>query len=170
MTRPGPIGEIKPRKMTWDDASVGFQCSKPEFAEYFAVQAMYDQTHQIGQPYVFAQDGQIVGYVVLSMDRLDMKKEVLGIDAFGNIPALLIGHLATDARYERRCVGSTMVEWSIAYARRLSRIVGCRVAAVNSELDVVEFYEKLGFKEISKNYTMQNDRGTVDMYIDIKEA
>lgn len=170
MTRPGPVGKINPRRMTWDDASAGFQCSKPEFAEYFAVQAMYDQTHQIGQPYVFDHEGLIVGYLVLAMDRLDMNKEILGIDAFGNIPALLIGHLATDARHERRGVGSAMVEWSIAHARRLSYIVGCRVVAVNSELDVVGFYEKLGFKKISKGYIIPDDRSTVDMYIDVKKV
>lgn len=154
--------------MTPDDASAGFRCSKPEFAEYFSVQAVYDQMHQIGQPYVFERSGRIVGYVVLSMDRLDMEKEVLGIDAFGNIPALLIGHLATDERDERRGVGSAMVEWSIAYARRLSSAVGCRVVGVNSEPDVVEFYAKLGFREIPRDDVMPN-QNAVDMYIDVKK-
>ena len=44
---------------------------------------------------------------------VDEKKKHLGIDAFGNIHALLIGHLATDMRYERRGVGRAMANWSI---------------------------------------------------------
>ena len=167
MTKGAFLGKIGIRRMNADDTIRKFRCSKPEFEEYLAVHALYDQTHQVGQPYVFEHEGRIVGYIVLSMDRLDERKEVLGIDTFGNIPALLVGRLATDARYERRGVGRSMMEWAVANASLLSRIVGCRVVLVNSEPDVVGFYEKLKFKKITRQ---DGGSDTVDMYLDIKDV
>ena len=167
LTRGAFSGKINIRRMSVDDTTREFKCSKPEFEEYLAVHALYDQTHQVGQPYVFDHEGQIVGYIVLSMDRLDEQKEVLGIDTFGNIPALLVGRLATDARYERRGIGRFMMRWAVAYASRLSRIVGCRVVLVNSEPDVVGFYEKIKFKKITRE---DGGSDTIDMYLDIKDV
>lgn len=146
---------------------IGFKCSKPEFEEYLPIQAMYDQTEQVGQPYIFDCEKQVVGYVVLSMDRLDEKRTDIGVESFGSIPALLIGYLATDIRYERRGVGRLMVNWAIKYARTLSSVVGCRAVLVSAEPDVVGFYERLGFAKIEKK---SRTRSSVDMYVDIKRT
>lgn len=75
----------------------------------------------------------------------------------------MISHLATDRRYERRGVGSLMVQCAIKHARFLSKIVGCRAVLVRSEPDVVGFYEKLGFKKNSRT-----GANPTDMYMDIK--
>ena len=163
------LNKINVRRMNVDDTTSEFKCSKPEFAEYLAVHAMYDQIHRIGQPYVFDYENKIVGYIVLSMDRLEEKKQVLDIDTFGNIPALLVGRLATDVRYERRGVGRYMMMWAITRAIKMSREVGCRAVLVNSEPDVVGFYEKLTFKKIiRKNFRYRSD--AIDMYFDLNKT
>lgn len=149
--------------MRLDDASADFCCAKPDFEEYFKVTSVYDQQKQMGQPYVFVWNGRVVGYIVLAMDHLNEEQGRLDIDTFGHIPALLISHLATDARYVHRGVGSLMVGWASAYAKSISDMIGCRVVLVKSEPDVVGFYEKLGFKKTSKT-----GASLTDMYLDIK--
>ena len=157
------VDAVYARKKLPDDASSGFVCSKASFEEHFRITSTSEQQQLMGQPYVFVWNGRIVGYVVLAMDHLNEEKGNLDIDEFGDIPALLISHLATDSRYVRRGVGSLMVKWAIKVAVFLSGIVGCRVVLVKSEPDVVGFYEKLGFKKTSKT-----DADLTDMYLDIK--
>lgn len=157
------LDSVYARKKLPDDAGSDFACSKAPFEEHFRIISTSEQQQLMGQPYVFVWNGRIVGYVVLAMDHLNEEKHNLDIDEFGDIPALLISHLATDKRYVRRGVGSLMVGWAIKIAVFLSGIVGCRVVLVKSEPDVVGFYEKLGFKRTSKA-----DDDLADMYLDIK--
>ena len=88
----------------------------------------------------------VVGYMTLAMGSAGMEKqEDLGIDTYGPVPGLTIARLATDKRYERRGVGRLMVSYACTLARIMASDSGCRVVLANSELDAVEFYEKMGF-------------------------
>ena len=108
--------------------------------------APYDQDAHMGRTYVFVYKKQVVGYIVLAMAQLSKAKQGdLGIDTYGDIPALLISHLATHKKYERRGIGRNMVSWAIRYAKTVSKRIGCRVVLVKAEKDVTEFYEKSGF-------------------------
>ena len=74
----------------------GFTCSNEDFAEYLKVQAHYDQEKQVGQTWVFKHADKIVGFITIAMAHMKKDEyEKLKIDSYGNIPALLIGHLAT---------------------------------------------------------------------------
>lgn len=97
-----------------------------------------------------------------------MKKdehETLDIDTFGNIPALLIGHLATHRDYERKGVGRYMVSWVISKAVELSESVGCRLVMLNPEKDVIGFYKKLGFIHVP-----HENEDYDSMFVDIKQS
>lgn len=49
----------------------------------------------------------------------------------GNIPALLVGYLATDKRRERQGVAADLLTWALDEAVRTSEMVGCRIAMPN---------------------------------------
>ena len=85
------------------------------------------------------------------------------IDGYGNIPALLISHLATHKDYERTGVGRHMVTWVMSKARELSESAGCRLILLRSDKSAAEFYKKLHFEQV-KGY---NDNRN-DMYLDIR--
>ena len=132
-------------KAGWDAPS-DFRCRKTEFAEYISVSAQYDRQQRMGRMYWAVRGDDVVGYMVLSMGSASMERqEDLGIDSYGPVPSLTIAYLATDKRYERQGVGSLMVSYAIMLARRMAADVGCRVVLADSEPDVVEFYEKMGF-------------------------
>jgi len=78
-----------------------FKCSKEKFTEYLKVHASNDQIEQIGQTWVFVYQEKIIGFITIAMAHMKKDEhEDLQIDGFGNIPALLIGHLATHRDYE----------------------------------------------------------------------
>lgn len=138
-------GGFRVVKGGWE-APRGFMSRKCEFTEYPLVNAQYDRQQRMGKVYWAVSGDTVVGYMTLAMGSAGMEKqEDLGIDTYGPVPGLTIARLATDERYERRGVGRLMVSYACTLARIMASDSGCRVVLANSELDAVEFYEKMGF-------------------------
>ena len=113
-----------------------FKCSKPQFSEYLRVNALHDQQQQIGQTWIFLYEKQIVGFVTIAMAHMKKAEHVdLQIDTFGNIPALLVGHIAVHEDYERQGVGRHMISWVISKGSELSATVGCRLVMLRKGRD-----------------------------------
>lgn len=159
-------GDLSPGTITGMENFKDFECSDPEFEDYLRVSALYDQDAGMGRTYVFRYEGRIVGYIVLAMAHLPGAEQAhLNIDTYGTVPALLISHLATHKRYERRGIGRNMVLWAINYARKAAKNMGCRIVLVGSKPDVLEFYEKLEFVHADTETDIPNT-----MYFDIQNA
>ena len=128
------------------DAPRDFRCKKSEFAEYLDANSTYDQQQRRGRMYWAVQGNKVVGYMVLAMGSMGNNRQAdLGTDTHGPIPALLIARLATDERYERRGIGRYLASHAVRLASIASTDMGCRIVLANSEPDVVEFYEAVGF-------------------------
>ena len=140
-----------------------FKCSNPDFEAYLCVEAHNDAIEQVGKTWVFTLGKTIVGFVTIAMDHVEqeMHKD-LDLGTYGDVPALLIGHLATHRDYERNGIGSHMVAWAINKALELSGIIGCRVVILNAEKNAIGFYKKLNFTHVPHD-------GGDTMFIDIKK-
>ena len=159
-----PYGDILVKSAGWETPA-DFRCRKPEFAAYLDANAAYDQRQRMGKMYWVIHNKRTAGYMVLTMDSMGREKQsLLGIDSYGNIPALLVASLATDARYERRGIATSLLSHATKIADGLASKVGCRVVLCNAEHDVVEFYERRGFVKISE------DADYVPMYFDLGAA
>lgn len=133
------------------DVPPDFRCRKPEFAEYLDVSAAYDQQQRMGRMYWAVHNDDVVGYMMLAMGSVgDERQAELGIDTYGQIPALAIARLATDERHERCGVGRYMASYAIKFARRMAPSVGCRIVLANSAPDAVGFYKKMGFVKFAR--------------------
>ena len=94
-------------------------------------------------------DEKIVGYIMLAMGRVGRERQAdLGIDAYGQMPALVITRLAVDERHERNGVGRYMATHAVDLAGKTSFDLGCRVVLADSEPDAVGFYEKMGYARL----------------------
>ena len=162
-----PFWKITPEKLRDDlDGFADFACSNKDFADYLKVQAHYDQEKQVGQTWVFRHISRIVGFITIAMAHMKKSEgKKLKIDSYGNIPAFLIGHLATHKDFERRGIGRSMVSWAIDMAMNYSESIGCRLVILRPESDVVDFYKKLGFVYVPST----NDSEEPNMYYDLKE-
>lgn len=76
------------------------------------------------------------------------------IDASGNINSAHLNVVETVKKYRGKGIGRTVVETAIAHARKR----GIKMIELDSVDNAVEFYKKLGFKEVENgNGRMQID-------------
>lgn len=84
---------------------------------------------------------------------------------YGNIPALLVGYLATDKRHERQGVATDLLTWALDEAVRTSERVGCRIVMPNpvDDPEIRQFYRNRGFR-----YLPVRDGEADVFYIDMR--
>ena len=144
-----------------------FECKNPSYTEYYRVTAFSDMKEGIGQTWLcMYKKKKVIGFVTIAMAHMrpERDKQLQG-KGYGNIPALLIGHLATHKDYERKGVGTNLIAWAIREAVSHSKRIGCRVVMLNPEDDpeVRDFYAKRGF-----TYVPQDDKERDAFYLDIQ--
>lgn len=110
-----------------------------------------------------ADDGSIVGFFTLSTHYLqrkslpdDSRNSLVG----GNIPAVLLGRLGVEKRYQHRegatCSpqGPLLVREAMLKARTISEVAGCRLLYVQAlSADLIPWYQGLGFKSMPSKPT-----------------
>ena len=152
------------RKLTRDIPGIAaFRCSKDKFVTYLQTTSFQDQKARIGKTWVFQYENHVIGFITIAMADTN-KKEHAKLEAFphSNIPALLIGQLATHADFERSGVGQAMIQHAINEAKKYSKDIGCRIVMLNPESDVVDWYVRRGFVHIP-----HTDNSTDIMFVDL---
>ena len=87
---------------------------------------------------------------------------------YGKYPALKIARLAVQHDYQRKKIGSCILDEVMTIIIRLSDYVGCRILTVDAKNNPgsIHFYEKYGFHIA----TTQRSGITLPMYIDFHQA
>ena len=95
--------------------------------------------------------GIAVGYLSIAAARLRPGRDpALQGKGYGNIPALLVGYLATDKNHERQGVATKLLARAVGEAVRMSERIGCRIVMLNPVDDpqTRRFYANRGFRYI----------------------
>ena len=113
-----------------------------------------------------ANDG-VVCYDTLSMTAIDRSASPkrLGKGAPRQIPALLIGRLATDTRLTGVGLGTEMVKHIIATAAELNIKAACRAVVVTAlNADAFRWWQRFGFEPFDAD-----DAANLDLYLLTKD-
>ena len=160
---------LVPSILSEDDCCDDFHCRKDELNKFIHEEAIPFQKERLGTTYLFMNDKKTVGFVTLLMANIrresldgDNKPEV----GKGQFPALQIGQLAVDVKYEDNDIGTYLLDWSVGFALTTSDRIGCRFVVLDAERQVLDFYEKYGFRMIKR----QDTRVRPTLYIDIISA
>lgn len=133
-----------------DSPDATFKSSVEEFTEYYHKNSFYDMQERLVRMYVATHDRRVVGYVTLAMAHLrpDATKEIKEKEVNGNIPALLISHLAVHEDHQRLGIGSKLLDLVFYVVPKLERWSGCRYVVLSPRDDagVINFYERYGFE------------------------
>ena len=88
-------------------------------------------------------NGAVLGYISVAMGHMrpDRDPALRGM-GYGNVPALLVGYLATDKRHVRQGVASSLLSWAVREATQASKRVGYRILMLNpiDDPEVKRFY------------------------------
>lgn len=140
--------ELSYKRLEQTDNLSTFDCSKDDamgLNEFIHEEAKQYQKERLGVTYLFHYKKQIVGFATLAMSQIEIKyaKRILPFPTtIKHYPALLIGRLATHNEFRRKEVGKNICLWVISLARKLSKMVGCRLVIVLTQGKPVEFYKK----------------------------
>ena len=145
-----------------------------DLKDYLVEDALFHQENKVSKTFLLFNNNSLVGYVTLLCDSLRVEGEIQGYFKNKNIlyktlPAIKIGRLAVDDKYQRKGFGRRLVHIAYTYAKEISNnYCGCRFlildAKINKEKekDSLHFYKKMNFKILKERI-----KGTTSMYFDL---
>jgi len=164
-------GLTPPRPLREDDDRSTFDCGRDSLNQWFHRHAWRNQEANVSRTSVTcdAKTGEIVGYVSLSAAQVE--RAHLPKSAQRNrpdpIPALLLGQLAVDQRYQGKGYARSLLLFALATAVRLSRDIGCfGVITHPLDDDLRAFYARFG----SEDLPFDPSRAMVVRIVDLERA
>jgi hypothetical protein len=135
-----------------------FQCKDPDYVTWLVNDTPIYIDENLSQVKLLLnkENADIIGYIALCADSIELSISEKKDDGFGDvkiksIPALKIGKLAIDIRYERRYYGHYLLWLALGIAQEMNDLgVACRYLSLDADISVSlttdKFYEKIGFK------------------------
>lgn len=145
-------GFEKPRKLTDDDCLQDFHCGVSVVDDWVKRRAKTAEKNGTAVVYVVCCDGQVAGLYSLSAHAV-VRDEVAGgwlrRNAPESIPAVLLGMLGVDQRFQGQNLGSSLLGDAMARALSVAQQIGAKALLVDPVDDTARsFYEKYGFREV----------------------
>ena len=152
-----------------------FNSYEKELVNFLIEDALDNQNKKISTTLLWflKSTDELIGYITLLTDKISLtptlKSEFQekGI-YYKSLPALKIGRLCIDDRFERRGVGALMIQFAIYQVKKICQECGCRFLTLdakrnsNKSKDSIHFYKKMNFEIIK-----EREKGTTPMYKDI---
>ena len=146
-----------------------FEFSINEFTEYYHIQSVFDVQHKLVRLYEFRLDDKTIGFITLAMAHIrpTATVEIKEKEINGNIPALLISHLSVHKDFQRRGIGTMLLNYVFAIVPQIESLVGCRYILLNplDDQGVRDFYLSNKFRYYSN---FKNDRESDAFLMDLK--
>lgn len=145
-----------------------FACGETPLDEWLRRYAGQNRRGNTAAVWVIADASQaVVCYATLSMTSVDRSASPnsLGKGAPRQIPALLIGRLATDTRVAGFGLGTEMVKHILATAAELNIKAACRAVVVTAlNADAFRWWQRFGFEPFNAD-----DAANMDLYLLTKD-
>jgi predicted N-acetyltransferase YhbS len=142
-----------PRPLTGEHDREAFDCGRESINQWFRRHAWRNQQSGVTRTNIVCDSatGVIAGYVTLSAAQIE--RAFLPKSARRNqpdpLPALLLGQLGVDRRYQRRGLARSLVWFALVTAVRFSRDIGCFGVLTHPLDDELRgFYRRLGFEDL----------------------
>lgn len=133
-----------------------FSCGVTSLDRYLHQQAGQDQRRHVSVSYVLteASTGALVGFYTLSACSIvpqNLPAELIEkLPRYDTLPAILVGRLAEDKRYQERGVGKLLLLDALARCLAVSHDVGALAVVVHAKNETARgFYVHQGFLQLA---------------------
>lgn len=166
--------KLKEISLEHKDCISNFQTYEPELKRFLIEDSLQDQIEKISKTFLLFKENCLIGYITLLCDSLrlegDLKQDFKTKNIqYKSLPAIKIGRLAIDNRYQRQGFGKVLINLAIISAKHISsNYCGCRFLILdakrnkNKSKDSLYFYKRLNFHVLK-----EREKGTTPMYLDI---
>jgi GNAT superfamily N-acetyltransferase len=142
--------EIEPLGAHHDRAA--FSCGVEQLDRYFREQAGQERRKDVAAIFVLRllDTDQVAGYYTLSATSIEPLSLPQGLikrlPRYPTLPALLVGRLAADRRFQGQGIGRMLLMSALARSLELREQLGAIGVVVDAKSDAArDFYEKYGF-------------------------
>ncbi len=140
-----------PRALRQDDLLDGFDCGRPELNDWLVTRALKSDRDRVARTFVVCEPGErgVIGYYCLSAYAVVRSSApgALSRNAPDPVPAVLLGRLAVDRRWQGMRLGSSLLHDAVANAGAAAQRIGLRAMVVDAIDDTAaDFYVRHGFK------------------------
>ena len=169
------IKKMRIEKLSEDNLKFteGFDCGDDDLNEFLKEDAFHYQKGKIAVTYLCFYMNVLVGYYSLSNDAIEIKGKAKKIldklkKRQRTYPTIKIGRLGIDNKFQRKRIGTMLIDVVVGTALVHSNNVGCRYINVDAynQPDAIAFYNNNNFRMIKSK--IKEDK-TVLMYRDLIE-
>ena len=156
-----------------------FDCGNKDLNDFLCTEEVAKYEAELfGKTTLAYYDGHLVAYYTIS--NAVLRKEYLqthrsftrlGEYRVEGIPAIAIGRLAVDMKWQNMGIGRMIVQRIAMYALDSSKYSGTRLLIIQAKQEAFDFYKKLGFEfveDTKREKQRFKARGTRTMFFDIK--
>jgi predicted N-acetyltransferase YhbS len=142
-----------PRPLEAGDDATGFDCGRDVLNHWFRRHAWRNQQSDVSRTSVACDPvtGTIVGYVSLSAAHIERAwwPKARQLNRPDPVPAVLLGQLAVDRRWQGRGVARSLMFYALTTAVRFSKEVGCFCVLTHPlDDDVRALHRSFGFEDL----------------------
>lgn len=152
-----------------------FSCSDSDLNEFLFEDANKYANELLATTFILENSSDIVAYFSLLNDSVNLKsRESKTVNRFNrsipnakrinNYPAIKLGRLAVSDTYQSHHIGSQVLQLIKRWFKP-NKLSGCRFILVDAYASAVPFYERNGFKFLTKE---DEEADTRLMYFDLK--
>ena len=136
----------------------GFDCGRADQTEFLYERAWEDQQALLSVTYLYYLSGILAAYATVCMDALPLSRRERGEVRYQEVGALKLAQLGVHRSFQGRGLGRFLVADIIGRAHTVATRVGCRYVTLDSQPDMVSWYEELGFKrnQLHQDQRVQN--------------
>lgn len=145
--------EILVRPLRKADDRSQFHSGQPDLDLFFRRYAGQNQfRHHIGITYIATDEATIFGYATVASASIEREtlpeEERLPVNY--PLPALRLGRLAVDIKYQRLGIGKLLLRHVLMLALQQKELVGCVGVVADAKPDAIRFYYRYGFRTMSE--------------------
>ena len=138
-----------------------FSCGNAELDRYFHERVGQDQRTGAARCFLMVDlDADVIaGFYTLSSTAVDATTIARQVQAalkrklplhYGQVPAILLGRMAVDLRYQSQGTGRALLTDALRRAKRLSYELGSAMVVVDPQSpEVAPFYQQYGFEPLT---------------------
>jgi len=132
-----------------------FDSGDEELNDFLKNDALKEQQLLLSKTHLCFYKDRAAGFITLAADSIRIEKDKLDVSQhidgcnYPAYPCILIARLAVDKRLHRYGIGRYLLSFAIGFA--LGGPLGCRYISVDPKETALKFYEKFGFRYLTKS-------------------
>lgn len=167
---PVDFSELKVERLGEGHRTELFDCGVSDLNEFLQEDALNYQNQWLAVTYLCLYKDQPVGYYSLLNDSIELsEKEKSLFERLGkrlrSYPAIKIGRLAVDKKYQKQGVGEFLLGDVFIKALGTGKVSACRFITVDAYAERKDYYAKRCFVE-NETYTVSH-RETASLRLDL---